>query len=432
MSSPPTVVLVSRTNSVIELVKAATEQLPNLCFELSPPGERACSRARRPNVALVLVELDGGGDGEVTQILRELAAAQRPCATVVLSATYQPLEATALLRAGAADYLELPAELPRLNFLLNVLTHRCRSRAMDVTRAAVAADFLYGVVAECGVQLLIEQVERVAQQETTVLLTGETGTGKTRLSRLLHQLSPRHAEPFLVVDCGALSAGLIESELFGHGKGACTCGDRDRRGKLAAAGTLLLDGVNYLPLTVQSRLRRALDERAFEPVGSEESRPMKARLIVASDASLPLEVQAGRFRADLYYCLNVVGLFLPPLRERRASIPHLAWKFLLEMAQRNRPNVVGLSQEAMRALEAYHWPGNIPELRNVLERAVALCPGPKVELTDLPEPIRIGEAPRPPEGCFVAHSPGPNHGPTFQQSNDEVEARRIRETLLRN
>jgi transcriptional regulator with PAS, ATPase and Fis domain len=199
---------------------------------------------------------------------------------------------------------------------------------------------------------LKEQVHRVATQDITVLLAGETGTGKTRLARLIHDLSPRSAEPFLVVDCGALSANLIESELFGHVKGAFTGAERERVGKLAVAGkgTLLLDEINSLPLPLQAKLLRAVEDRLFEPVGGNKPQPLQARLIAASNAPLDQEMTAGRFRPDLYYRLNVIAFYLPPLRDRRGTVPGLALRFLSEFAARNRPDVRGLTPEALAAL----------------------------------------------------------------------------------
>jgi transcriptional regulator with PAS, ATPase and Fis domain len=220
-------------------------------------------------------------------------------------------------------------------------------------------------------------------------LAGETGTGKTRLARSIHELSPRRADPFVVVNCGALAANLIESEMFGHVKGAFTGADRDRIGKFTDArdGTLVLDEIDSLPLSSQAKLLRAVEERVFEPVGSNKSQPMRARLIAASNRQLDKEVEAGRFRSDLYYRLNVVQFYLPPLRERRSEISNLIAGFITEFTARNGRPAQGFAEEALHAIEAYDWPGNIRELRNVIERAVALCPGGEIRLRDLPEAI---------------------------------------------
>jgi DNA-binding NtrC family response regulator len=234
---------------------------------------------------------------------------------------------------------------------------------------------------------LLDQVQRVAPQNTTVFLSGETGTGKSRLARLIHELSPRRNEPFLVVNCGALAAGLIESELFGHVRGAFTGAVGARDGRLAevGSGTLMLDDIDGLPLALQIKLLRAVEERVFEPVGANQPHSLQARLVAASNRDLKEELAAGRFRADLYYRLNVVEFHLPPLRQRRNIIAPLAQEFLAEFAAQNGRQVQRIADCALRALEAYDWPGNIRELRNVMERAVALCPRQEVRLLDLPD-----------------------------------------------
>ncbi len=274
--------------------------------------------------------------------------------------------------------------------------------------------------------ILREQIRRVAPQDTSLLLTGETGTGKTRLARYIHDHSPRCEEPFLVLDCGALSATLIESEMFGHVKGAFTGADRDRPGKFAAAGrgTLLLDEVNSLPLPLQGKLLRAVDERLFEPVGANKSLPLHARLIAVSNVPLEEEVAAQRFRPDLYYRLNVVAFHLPPLRDRRTALAPLARRFVAEFVRRNRPDIQGISGQAMHLLLEYDWPGNIRELRNVLERAVALSPGPVLTPNDLPEAIRDhvpSAAPAPGTGAA-----GPQ---TLSQAKEAAEMDQIRRAL---
>ena len=194
-------------------------------------------------------------------------------------------------------------------------------------------------------------------------------------------------QPFLVVNCGALSASLIESEMFGHVKGAFTGAEADRVGKFAEVGkgTLFLDEVDSLPLPLQAKLLRAVEERVFEPVGSNRSQPMQARLIVASSRPLEQEVAAGRFRVDLYYRLNVVAFTIPPLRERKEVIPHMVRGFLDESSARAGRPVQGIAPEALEALQEHSWPGNIRELRNVIERAVVLCPSHVIHLEDLPE-----------------------------------------------
>jgi two-component system response regulator HydG len=279
---------------------------------------------------------------------------------------------------------------------------------------------------------LREQLLRVIPQDMTLLLAGESGTGKTRLARIIHELSPRRNEPFLVVDCGSLSVTLIESELFGHVRGAFTGADRDRSGKLAAAGrgTLLLDEINALPLSLQVKLLRAVDERVFEPVGANKVLPLRARLMAASNAPLEDEVAAAKFRADLYYRLNVVSFYLPPLRERRTAVASLARTFLAEFAARNRPDLQGFAHETLTALESYDWPGNVRQLRNVVEGAAALCPGPDLLVSDLPEPIRC----RPPGVASwgaVADNAEPSN-PTLAQTKAQAEVLRITEVLRRN
>jgi DNA-binding NtrC family response regulator len=285
-----------------------------------------------------------------------------------------------------------------------------------------------------GDRRIVDLVHRVARLDTTVLLGGETGTGKTRLARLIHQLSPRRDQPFLVVNCGALSSNLIESEMFGHVRGAFTGADKDRTGKFAEVGrgTLLLDDVDALPPSVQAKLLRVVEDRLFEPVGSNETMPVHARLIAASNRPLDREAAAGRFRSDLYYRLNVVSFHLPPLRERPPGVMReLAEKFVAELCGRlGRPGL-RLSGTALEALEAYRWPGNVRELRNIIERAVALAEGPWIGRDDLPDSV-LAVAPRIVGGCEAerdADTPGES---TLEQVRGAAELSIIRDALLRH
>jgi DNA-binding NtrC family response regulator len=282
---------------------------------------------------------------------------------------------------------------------------------------------------DSSLQRLTAKIERIAALDTTVLLGGETGTGKTRLARMIHERSPRRNEPFLVVNCGALSSNLIESEMFGHVRGAFTGADKDRTGKFAEVGrgTLLLDDVDALPPSVQAKLLRVVEDRLFEPVGSNRTMPVQARLIAASNRELDREAAAGRFRADLYYRLDVVSFRLPPLRERVDAIGELALGFLAEYsAKMNRPGLY-LGQEALWALQEYSWPGNVRQLRNAIERGVALASGPEIGPEDLPEVVgggaRMPVSPTAPPR--LAAAPGP-HLATLDLARSKEEAEKVR------
>jgi DNA-binding NtrC family response regulator len=431
----PTVLLVSEEETLTRKVDTVVASIHALAFQHCRTVTEACSELEQDTTALILIHLTSGTDeAELASLLQATGTSRRPCPTLVLADNYQDQQAIALLRAGVADYLRLPEDLSKLPYLLDVLTLRARpvERPPLPPPPRPVRDPSFYVLAPEMVELM-EQVRRVVPQETTLLLTGETGTGKTRLARLIHELSPRRDEPFLVVDCGALSSSLIESEIFGHIRGAFTGAERDRPGKFAAAGrgTLLLDEINALPLHLQAKLLRAVDERVFEPVGSNKSEPLHARLIAASNMPLDGEVAAGRFRSDLYYRLNVVGFYLPPLRARRSAIGPLINKLLAEFASRNRPDIVGLSREALRILVEYDWPGNVRELRNVLERAIALSPGPTIEPGDLPEAIR-SPVPRDarPDAVVSSNGTGSSSVPgTLDQTKEEAEIRRIQQAL---
>jgi two-component system response regulator HydG len=434
VANDTTALLVSRCPATIEHVKGIALGVPQLCIDVCS-AQIAANRAQHSGVGLILAHLGVNEESGITRLLWAVAKAQQACPTVLLCDRFEEHQVSALLRTGAADYVVMPEESNRIGFLLNTLTHRLRtSPGCSPGGRPSFADCMV----EHGLDDLMTKVRRVAPQDTTVLLMGETGAGKTRLAKLIHELSPRSSEPFLVVDCGALSEHLIESELFGHTRGAFTSADRNRPGKLAAVGkgTLLLDEINSLPLPLQSKLLRAVDERTYEPVGSEKSQPVRARLIAASNMPLEEEVRAGRFRSDLFYRLNVVAFDLPPLRERAASILPLVQGFLQEYAARNRPNVTSLSPAACVALERFDWPGNVRQLRNVIERAIALCPGNVVEEDDLPEAIRktagrvVSQAPT---SSAPASSQAQSLAPrTLHQSKDEAEIRRVQEALLKH
>jgi DNA-binding NtrC family response regulator len=250
---------------------------------------------------------------------------------------------------------------------------------------------------------MIDELKVAARHNVTVLLIGETGSGKTFLARLIHELSDRRDERFCTVACGALPPDLIESELFGYVKGAFTGADRDKEGKFAAAGrgTLLLDEIDVLPLEQQAKLLRVIETGEYEPVGSNETQHSEARLVVASNYNLEELAQRGSFRSDLYYRLNILGFRLPPLRERPWDIEYLARKFSLEHSRTHGIVLRAIEPSFLEALRAYPWPGNVREMENVIRRAVLYCQRGVLSVQDLPSNIRAAsqaaaaESPRP-------------------------------------
>ncbi|MHC4398532.1 MAG: sigma-54 interaction domain-containing protein, partial [Planctomycetota bacterium] len=314
---------------------------------------------------------------------------------VVLTERDDPQLHLQLMRLGVTECLSRPLNLSRLALLVDMGTLRRRlgseETALKEARAPQRATIELGdcLFDRVTMGAILAQVRSVAPLSCTVLLTGETGTGKTFLARLLHNLSSRENKPFLVVHCGALTPTLLNSEMFGHVRGAFTGADSDRTGKFAEAGdgTILLDEIDCIPLDAQAHLLRVVEERVYEPVGSTQSKSLCARIVVTANRPLEELVAAGQFRSDLFYRLNVVSLKIPPLRNRRPLIRPLACRFLRQFGQQIKNRVPELSGAAMEALVAYDWPGNIRELRNVVERAVALCSRYTIGLGDLPEHI---------------------------------------------
>ena len=291
----------------------------------------------------------------------------------------------------------LEASLKRVTETLEAAEHELRARRRALTRVAPDVEEPLGIVTKSEpMRQVVDLARRVAKVDSTVLITGESGSGKERIARLLHDESTRAAGPFIAINCGAISDALLESELFGHARGAFTGATHDRPGLFEAAnrGTLLLDEVGEVSPAMQVKLLRALQEREVRRVGENKSRSVDVRVLAATNRDLAQGVADGSFRQDLFYRLDVVELRVPPLRERRDDILPLARVLLAEAALRMKRELTGLAPDAADQLLRHEWPGNVRELANAMERAVALAAGGRVELEDLPEEVRRA-APRP-------------------------------------
>ena len=312
---------------------------------------------------------------------------------VVLTARADVEAAVSALRAGAYDFLTKPIEPTLLALSVErALTHtRMRDELRRLRHAVVTAANPESMVgASSAMRRVFDLVARIASSDASVLIQGETGTGKELIARAIHAASRRADHPFVAINCASVPANLIESELFGHVRGAFTDAKGARGGLFAEAnrGTLFLDEVGELPLEVQPKLLRALQERKVRPVGSNVEVPFDARVVTATNRDLDALVHATEFREDLYYRLNVVNLELPPLRERAGDVLLLARHFLAEHARRKGGQALGLSDEASAKLMYYRWPGNVRELENCIARGVALAASDVLMGDDLPERVR--------------------------------------------
>jgi two-component system response regulator AtoC len=360
-------------------------------------------------------------------VLREALAAHPGLTVVVMSAYGSQEQALEAVSAGAYDYVQKPFKPEELVLVLRKAEERERlvrenRRLKEASLPAAPEGHILGRSA--ALQAVLRQVARLAPVDTTVLISGESGTGKELIARELHARSPRAAMAFVAVNCGAIPAGLLESELFGHAKGAFTDARTAKRGLFAEAdgGTLFLDEVGELPLPAQVKLLRVLQEGEIRPVGESRVEKVDVRVVAATLRDLAKLVEKGEFREDLYYRLNVVNVRMPPLRERREDVPLLARAFISRFNRElNRePPVEGLSPEAEALLTAYAWPGNVRELENAMERAVLLADTPLILPANLPDRLWAASPPGPTASAPVG-------APALQGGTDLSLKRAIRE-----
>jgi len=359
-------------------------------------GQRALEWLETHVADVVLTDLRMPGLDGLDLLSRLLGRESKPI--VILLTAFGSVEtAVEAMKRGAYDFLAKPVNLDRLDLLLRrALAER---RLGDENRRLKAQlDSKYGFENIIGtspaMQDVFETIRQAAPTRATVLIQGESGTGKELVARALHQCSPRRDGPFVPVHCAALAPTLLESELFGHEKGAFTGATERRRGRfeLADGGTLFLDEIGEIDPALQVKILRVLEERKFERVGGTETIHVDVRLVAATNRDLRARVAEGAFREDLFYRLYVVNLTLPPLRERAGDVVLLAQHYLKTLAEENGKKPMAISPEAMDVLQAYPWPGNVRELRNVIERMVVLGSGPRLTAADLPAAVRDGGA----------------------------------------
>jgi NtrC-family two-component system response regulator AlgB len=365
-------------------------------FAVSNPDD-ALTEASQRSFDLALLDLRLGTSSGLDLIPKLLATS--PWLKIVVITAYASIDtAVEAIQRGAADYLPKPFTPAQLQLVLSKVSH-VRSLEQKVTSLQETlrqSDAELRLDSEsAAMQRAIKLAQDVADSEATVLLVGESGTGKSLLAKLIHQWSPRRSKPLGVVSCPSLSTDLLESELFGHVKGAFTGAVHDQLGRIATSdgGTLLLDEIGDLPLPLQPKLLRFLQDREYERLGEGMTRKADLRVMAATSIDLQAAVKQGRFREELLYRLNVFGISLPPLRERAADIPALAEQFLAFFARQNHRQILGFTEDALRLLCTYSWPGNVREFRNAIERAVILCKSDYVDVHHLPEGLSRSQPP---------------------------------------
>ncbi|HET9927020.1 MAG TPA: sigma-54 dependent transcriptional regulator [Methylomirabilota bacterium] len=339
-------------------------------------GEAALQQVPRERPAVILMDLTmprmGGLDA-----LPEIKRLDPEVPVIICTAHADLATAVRAMKLGAYDYLTKPFDVELLALTLERALERnqLRSRIGELKRQGPGSSLAERMGGSSAIAQVIQQVSQVAESNFTVLVQGETGTGKELVARAIHHQSPRRQAPFVAVDCGAIPETLVESELFGHERGAFTGAQAKREGhfQLAKGGTLFLDEIGNVPLATQAKLLRALEQREIHPLGSARAVAVDARIIAATNTELEEGVKTGRFRADLYYRLSEFTITLPPLRSRREDITHLAQRFLDEVSMELRRPVRRVSDEAMQALLRHDWPGNVRELKNVIRKAALLA-----------------------------------------------------------
>lgn len=385
-----TILIIDDEKNIREGLGSALE-LDGYNIRLAENGEQGLKFIEKGDIDLVITDLRMPGmSGE--QVIAKVKGESPAIPVIVLTGHGSIDSAVDAMKNGAYDFLTKPLNLDRLSLIVKRALTR---RELEIRHSTLQEDLnaktsFESIIGKSGeMQKIFQIVRKAAASKASVLITGESGTGKELIANALHNLSPRRDNPLVKVHCAALSESLLESELFGHEKGAFTGALARKRGRfeLANNGTIFLDEIGEIDQNVQIKILRVLQDKRFERVGGEETVEVDVRIIAATNRDLEKEIQEGRFREDLFYRLNVVHIQVPPLRDRKDDIPLLLSSFLDEFAKDNDKKITGIDSRAKSALYKYDWPGNIRQLRNCMESAVVMCGGDEIKLEDLPPSV---------------------------------------------